>query len=180
MSSHPTDATEGATENEGTAVTVMAQSAAIPQPRPSVEAGPMSASSVTTALSSVVFIEPMAGFDADVDFSLSPIDEAGMLQSLRSVRDPELRFVLSPAEVFFPDYRDSLTPVIQAPVSDALGIAAEAAELRMFVMLTIGTSLADTTANLRAPLVVDQVTGKAVQVILDDDSLPLRQLLPTG
>lgn len=175
----PADATEGATENEGTAVTVLAQSAAIPQPRPSVEVGPMSASSAA-ALSSVVFIEPMAGFDADIDFSLSPIDEAGMLQSLRSVRDPELRFVLSPAEVFFPDYRDSLTPVIQSPVSDALGIAAGAAELRMYVMLTIGTSLTDTTANLRAPLVVDQVTGRAVQVILDDDSLPLRQLLPTG
>lgn len=177
MNEYDIVAREGANENEGTAVTVVVESAVIPQPRPSVEVGPMSASPATDA---VVFIEPMAGFDADVDFSLSPIDEAGMLQSLRSKRDPELRFVLSPAEVFFADYRDSLTPVITAPVADALGIAVADASLKMYVMLTIGTSLADTTANLRAPLVVDQVTGKAVQVILDDDTLPLRQLLPAG
>lgn len=127
----------------------------------------------------VTMIEPLAGFEADTEYTLTRIDEAGMLQSLRSVRDADLRFVISPAEVFFAAYRDSLTEVITAPVAGALGVDRSAADLAMYVMLTIGSSLKDTTANLRAPLVVDRATGRAVQVILEDDSLPLSQPLPT-
>lgn len=131
------------------------------------------------AATHVTMIEPMAGFEDDIDFSLSAIDEAGILQSLRSVRDPELRFVISPAEVFFGGYRDAVQPIIAAPVATALATTEAEAALKMYVVLTIGTSLADTTANLRAPLVVDAASGKAVQVILDDNSLPLRHPLPS-
>jgi flagellar assembly factor FliW len=134
----------------------------------------------TTAVTQVTMIEPMAGFESDTDFTLSPIDEAGLLQSLRSVRDPGLRFVISPAEVFFADYRDSLQPMITAPVAEALHTAASSSAQQLFVVLTVGTSHADTTANLRAPLVVDRDTGRAIQVILDDPTLPLHQPLPHG
>lgn len=127
----------------------------------------------------VTMIEPMAGFEADIDFTLSPIDDGGVLQSLRSVRDPDLRFVVSPAEVFFAGYRDAVQPVITAPVATALATTEADARLRLYVLLTIGSSLVDTTANLRAPLVVDAASGRAVQVILDDSSLPLRHPLPT-
>lgn len=133
----------------------------------------------TTAVTQVTMIEPMAGFESDTDFTLSPIDEAGLLQSLRSVRDPELRFVISPAEVFFADYRDSLQPVITTPVAEALHTEADPAAQQLYVLLTVGASLSDTTANLRAPLVVDRQTGRAIQVILDDPALPLHHPLPT-
>jgi flagellar assembly factor FliW len=125
----------------------------------------------------VTLVEPLAGFDADTDFTLSPIDDAGVLQSLRSVRDTGLRFVITPAEVFFADYHASLLPVLAAPVVEALG-SEPAAPVRLYLLLTVGQSLTDTTANLRAPLAVDGSTGRAVQVILDDDALPLRQPLP--
>lgn len=175
------DARDGAHTEEGSTMTALTEiapeAATIPQARQSADGETMSAA--VQAMTTVTMIEPMAGFDADLDFSLQPIDEAGMLQSLRSTRDPELRFVLSPAEVFFAPYRDSLEPVIAAPVADALGIEPTDAQLQLYVMLTIGESLADTTANLRAPIVVDQVTGRAVQIIVDDDSLPLREPLPT-
>lgn len=137
--------------------------------RPAVAADP----------AAVTMVEPLAGFEADTDFTLSRIDDAGILQSLRSVRDSSLRFVISPAAVFFAEYRQSLTDVITAPVAGALGVRRADAALEMYVLLTVGTSLVDTTANLRAPLVIDHVTGRAVQVILDDDSLPLNQPLPT-
>ena len=132
------------------------------------------------AVTQVTMIEPMAGFESDTDFTLSLIDEAGLLQSLRSVRDPGLRFVISPAAVFFAEYRDSLQPVITTPVAEALHTAADPAAQQLFVLLTVGSSLADTTANLRAPLVVDRDTGRAIQVILDDPELPLRHPLPAA
>lgn len=192
---HEPQATDGAVTTtlspKGAAVTIAADPVIIPRARQSVEEGTMSARSTAAearpadhrptagAATQVTMIEPLAGFEAHTEYTLTRIDDAGMLQSLRSVRDADLRFVISPAEVFFAAYRDSLTEVITAPVAGALGIAPSEADLEMYVMLTIGTSLKDTTANLRAPLVVDHATGKAVQVILDDDTLPLSQPLPT-
>lgn len=181
--SYHTKATDGAPtpSTKGAAVTIAADPVVIPRARQSVEEGAMSAESTVAenAATSVTMIEPLAGFETDTEYTLSRIDEAGMLQSLRSVRDTALRFVISPAEVFFAAYRDSLTDVITAPVAGALGIAQSEADLEMYVMLTIGSSLKDTTANLRAPLVVDRASGRAVQVILEDDTLPLSQPLPT-
>jgi flagellar assembly factor FliW len=45
----------------------------------------------------------------------------------------------------------------------------------MLVLLVVraGDTLADTTVNLRAPLVVNTATRRASQVILDDAELPL-------
>lgn len=149
------------------------------RPGTRAEEGAVSAPTGGGAVTQVTMIEPMAGFESDTDFTLSAIDEAGLLQSLRSVRDPELRFVISPAEVFFAEYRDWLQPVITAPVAEALHTAADATAQQLYVVLTVGGSLAETTANLRAPLVVDRVTGRAIQVILDDPALPLRHPLPS-
>lgn len=144
----------------------------IPEARRSVEGDSMSQAAAVT------MVEPIAGFESDTDYLLSPIDEAGYLASLRSVRDPELRFVLSPAEIFFADYGRTLTQIVTAPVADALGTEPDANAQQILVILTIGSSLKDTTANLRAPLVVDRATGRAIQVILEDDSFPLRAPLP--
>jgi flagellar assembly factor FliW len=182
-------ATDGDPTTKGTVVTVTARALHIetivettaPRARRSVqgrEGGTVSAQA--PAATQVTMVEPLAGFETDTDFTLTPIDEAGVLQSLRSVRDTDLRFVVSPAGVFFAAYRDSLDGVIGAPVATALGVRQQDAALTLYVLLTVGTSLKDTTANLRAPLVIDHATGRAVQVILDDDALPLRQPLPTA
>lgn len=179
MTDNPT-ATDGVPSEKDTTVTVVADTGTIPSARRSVEADPMPASStLSPATTSVTMVEPIAGFDADTQFTLSSIDDAGYLKSLRSVRDPELRFVITPAEVFFASYRDALVPLVTAPVADALATADDPAAQQLYVLLTIGSSLADTTANLRAPLVIDVATGRAIQVILDDDTFPLRQPLPT-
>lgn len=118
------------------------------------------------------FVEPLPGFAAEDEYSIAAIDERGLLFSLRAVTDPGLRFVLSPAGAFFPDYR----PDIPDAVGDALG----GTDVTVLVMLTIGAGLADATANLRAPIVVCPATNQAVQVILDDESLPMREPLVRG
>lgn len=129
-------------------------------------AGP-SATAAADALA-VEFVEPLPGFDQDSAFTLSAIDPNGLLLSLRSARDPSLRFVLTPSDCFFDDYRPELAPVI----TDSLG-----EPVQVLLVLSIGNDLTDATANLRAPIVVSTGTGKAMQVILDDDSLPMRRPL---
>ena len=113
----------------------------------------------------LTFVEPLPGFD-DEGYTLSAIDEQGALYSMWSVDHPDLRFVLSPADVFFPGYRPEL--------ADALAGVLGSDEVDVLLMLTIGSSLSAATANLRAPVVVAPSTGRAVQVILDDDALPMR------
>jgi flagellar assembly factor FliW len=118
------------------------------------------------------FVEPMPGFDQESSYSLSAIDPNGLLLSMRSVREPQLRFVLTPSATFFDDYRPQLAPV----VTDALG-ADGPDDVELLLVLTIAEGLADATANLRAPIVVAPGTGRAMQVVLDDDTLPMRRPL---
>jgi flagellar assembly factor FliW len=121
------------------------------------------------SLRAVRFVEPLLGFDHVDSFTLAPIDPNGLLYSMRSTDDPELRFVLAPPEGFFADY----LPALDDTVGDTLG----ASEVEVLVMITVVSGLEDATANLRAPIVFAPSTGCAVQVVLDDDSLPMHQPL---
>lgn len=115
------------------------------------------------------FTEPLPGFAAEDEYTLSAIDPRGLLYSLRSVQEPSVRFVLSPAGAFFADYR----PDVESAVAPALG----ADDIELFLVLTLGTGLGDATANLRAPIAVASSTARAVQVILDDETLAMREPL---
>lgn len=118
------------------------------------------------------FVEPMPGFDDEDRYELSAIDPNGLLYSMRSVRDPQVRFVLTPSNSFFDDYLPDLGPV----VAEALGEDPDG-EVQVLLVLTIAGGLADATANLRAPIVISASTGNAMQVVLDDESLPMRRPL---
>jgi flagellar assembly factor FliW len=120
----------------------------------------------------IEFVEPLPGFEAENAFTLSAIDSDGLLLSLRSVRTPDLRFVLTPAECFFADYRPEFGPA----VTQALGDDADGG-VELLLMLTIGTGLRDATANMRAPILVSTGSGRAMQVVLDDETLPMRRPL---
>jgi flagellar assembly factor FliW len=110
------------------------------------------------------FVEPLPGFPDESAYVLSAIDDEGALFSLRSVRFPELRFVLTPADTFFGDYEPDLGPLDGVLGSD---------DVELMLILTLGQSLTDATANLRAPIVVSTTTGLAVQLILEDTNLPM-------
>lgn len=122
-------------------------------------------------MTQLTFVEPLPGFP-DQEYTLDPIDPAGLLQSLRSVENPELRFVLAQASAFFPDYSPAL--------SDALAEPLGSDEVDVLLVLTLGDQLHDATANLRAPIAVARATDRAVQVILDDESLPMQAALVAG
>ena len=122
-------------------------------------------------MTELTFIEPLPGFP-DQQYTLEPIDPAGLLQSLRSVEHPELRFVLARAGAFFPEYSPELAGALAEPLGSD--------EVEVLLVLTVGTGLQDATANLRAPIAVARATDRAVQVILDDESLPMQAALGAG
>ena len=120
----------------------------------------------------IELVQPMPGFPDHHRFALVQLDDDGVLCALRSLDDPALRFLVVPPVPFFPDYE----PVVGDEVVDALGITS-VDDVLVLVVLTAGASLADTTANLLAPVLVNTATQRAAQVILDDTDLPVARPL---
>jgi flagellar assembly factor FliW len=116
----------------------------------------------------IELVRPLPGFPELNRFALVQLDDAGELCSLTSLDQPGLRFLVVPPARFFPDY---------APVVDDATVAdleiGSAEDVLVLVVLTAGQSLADTTANLAAPVLVNPAARRAAQVVLDEPGLPV-------
>jgi flagellar assembly factor FliW len=121
-----------------------------------------------TDLPVIDLVRPLPGFPEDDAFTLVRLDETGTLSRLRSLTHDGLQFLVVPAMTFFPDY----APVVGDDVVADLEIAS-AEDVLVLLIINAAASLAETTANLRAPLLVNVKSNKAAQVILDDADLPL-------
>lgn len=117
----------------------------------------------------IELVHPMPGFPEQRRFALVQLDEDGVLCALRSVDDPDLRFLVVPPVKFFPDY----APVVKDETVTELGISS-AEEVLVLVVINAGATLQETTANLMAPVLVNTTTRRASQVILDDPELSVR------
>lgn len=84
---------------------------------------------------------------------------------LQCVDRGDLAFVVVPPEVFFPDY----APAITGDAAARLGLR-DAADAIVLVIVTLGTSPAEATANLLGPVVVNRTNGRSAQLVLDSSS----------
>jgi flagellar assembly factor FliW len=117
--------------------------------------------------------EPLPGFPGFRDYALLPVDGTGLVHWLQAIDPDGPRFVAVLAAPFFPDY----APVLPGVVRTELGLD-DAAEPRLYCLVTIPDGdLGAATANLRAPLAVNEVTGRARQVVLADGGHPIRRPL---
>jgi flagellar assembly factor FliW len=131
------------------------------------------------------FVRPVPGFPGLDRFVLVRLDggEAGLdgdsgssepddpmaLFELRSVQEPDVRFLVGAAAVLFPDYWIDLDE--QACIDLELTDASDALVL---LILTVGADPGSTTANLLAPVVINGRTRAAAQVILSGSDWPVR------
>lgn len=114
-------------------------------------------------------IEPLPGFPDHDRFALVRLDDDGVVSALRSLDDSGLRFLVVPPTAFFAGY----APEIDDATAAALE-ASSAEDLLVLVLVSTAETAASATVNLRAPVVVNHRTRKAAQVVLTDESLPLR------
>lgn len=114
-------------------------------------------------------IEPLPGFPDRRRFALVRLDDDGLVSALRSLDDDRLRFLVVPPNAFFAGY----APEIDDSTAEALE-ATTAEDLFVLVLVSTAETAASATVNLRAPVVVNHRTRKAAQVVLSDESLPLR------
>ncbi len=121
-------------------------------------------------------VSPMLGFPEHRRFALTRLDDEGTVCDLRSLDDPELRFVVVPPSLFFTDYTPEITDATAALLQ-----AGSADELLTLSVVTLGDDAGAATANLLAPVLVNHGQRIAAQVVLDDANLSLRApLVPAG
>ena len=140
-----------------------------------IEAAEQDVDAETEAVPTLRFVGPIAGFAAHGEFVLQEIDPASIVCALRSLDDPEVRFLVMPPGPFFPDY----APELSDDEAEILGLT-QAEDALVLVIVNAGASVAEATVNLLAPIVVNTVTLRAAQVVLNDPSLPLRAPLIVG
>lgn len=118
-------------------------------------------------MSAVRFIVPPPGLEPLAEFELTAVSGADGLYSLSSVERPEVRLFTIDAEVHLPGY----SPELPDDRAAELGISAPE-EAMLLVVVT--PSREGSTVNLLAPVVVNRSDGAALQLVLDDDALPVR------
>lgn len=111
---------------------------------------------------------PLPGLAAHVHYSLTALDEIGVLFALRSDNEPQVRLFVVTPRAFFPEYR----PVVAGSLRDVLDLGDEDPVILTVVHPPQGEYPA--TANLLAPLFVNARTGRAVQAVLEGSEWPLR------
>lgn len=117
----------------------------------------------------LTFVEPIPGLGALTEFTLTPIDDGGLVFMLRSVDAPQTRLFLLDPEPYFPTYR----PDLSDDQADLLGLDVDGVAAAALVVITPSPENGQHTANLLAPVVFNSVTGAALQVVLEED-LPIR------
>jgi flagellar assembly factor FliW len=113
-----------------------------------------------TDLPLLEFVDAVPGLPGMSRCVLVQLDESGALFRLRSVIDPDLQLVVAAPAVFFEDY----SPEIDDVTAESIGLTTVEDAL-LLVVVTVGANLAESTANLLAPIVVNQRTRQCVQVL---------------
>jgi flagellar assembly factor FliW len=123
----------------------------------------------------IEFVTPMPGFPEHRRFVLARIEGTELLYALRAVDDPAVRFLVAPPAPFFPAY----APEIDDHSLEMLQVSDPSA-LLVLLVLSVQDHPEKTTANLLAPIVVDQNSRRAAQVVLAGNELSIRTPLATA
>jgi flagellar assembly factor FliW len=132
----------------------------------------MSATSTpaATGIRELRFDDGLPGFPDARRFTLTRWGgEDSSFSVLQCVDDDHLRFVVVPPELFFPGY----APVLGDDDVSRLGLR-DADDAIVVVVVTLGESPSDATANLLGPVVINRHTLAAAQVVLSGQDLPAR------
>ena len=109
------------------------------------------------------FAAGLPAFEEEREFIIIPYEEDSPYVFLQSVRTPDLAFLMTMPLAFFPDYEFT----IDDDVEKELGFTSPE-EVLIYAILTLsGKEIRDLTANLMAPIVINAVTRRAKQIVLD-------------
>lgn len=119
------------------------------------------------------FPSGIPGFLDEKEFYILPLEGTDLFV-LQSVKTPELAFIVTDPFVLLPQYEFDLPD----ETIEKLEIQTEK-DVVTFAILTLREPFKDTTANLQAPLVINQTKKLGKQVILNQTSYQTRHKIMT-
>jgi len=119
------------------------------------------------------FPQGLFGFEEEKQFLLLPFSGSkGTLLCFQSVKTPQLAFVAMNPFALKPDY----TPIISDEALKMMGVT-NSKELCYYVFCVVKDPIEESTVNLRCPIVVNEETEMAAQIILETTEYGMRQPL---
>lgn len=111
----------------------------------------------------VTFEYGIPGFQDERKFVFLPFTEDNIYQIMQSVQTKELAFVVTNPFIFFKDYEFDLddSTINQLDIQEKV-------DLTIYSILTVQDPFIETTANLQAPVIINQKNNKAKQLILSN------------
>ncbi|MCH1625070.1 flagellar assembly protein FliW [Fredinandcohnia quinoae] len=109
------------------------------------------------------FDQGIPGFPEDKEYIILQLTDDGVFYILQSVNTDQLAFIISNPFSHFKEYEFLI------PNDDQEHLKIDNPEdVTVFSIITLVEPLANTTANLQAPLVINLKTNKGKQIILND------------
>jgi flagellar assembly factor FliW len=124
----------------------------------------------------VKFPGGLPGFPHETAFALIPHSPDSPFAFLQSVAEPNLTFLIVDPFPFFNDYQFDVNDGLLQEIGAGGDIP-----IRVFNIVTVPEKVAEMTANLLAPIVVNWNSRNALQVVLEKTAYTTRhRLFPQG
>jgi flagellar assembly factor FliW len=117
------------------------------------------------------FDQGLPGFEEEKQFVLIPM-QGTPFSILQSVATTELAFITANPFVFFKEYDFELLSTVQEQLH-----VKESSDVFVQVILTVSEPFDKSTANLQAPIIINQKNNAGKQVVLTDRKYQTRHLL---
>ncbi len=112
---------------------------------------------------------PMLGFPKLKKFLLISTEQTYPFYWFQSVENPDVSFLMLETVLFFNDYK----PEISKKDINAVKCKNKS-DLRIFAIVVVPKNPKDSTANLKAPIIINEEKMLAKQVILDEDKFSIK------
>ncbi len=117
----------------------------------------------------IVFKEGLLGFEGLKKFFIVDPGDQTLILWFQSAEDPSTAFPIIEPKIFKPEYIVKLLPAELASLElESINDAS------VYTILTIPKTVTDMSANLKAPIVINNKTKIARQIVLQDSKLEVR------
>jgi flagellar assembly factor FliW len=117
----------------------------------------------------IAFSEGLLGFEKLTKFFVVDPGDSTLILWLQSIEDDSIAFPIIEPKIFKPDYVAKLLP------ADMNSVQIESvSEAKIYNILTIPTDITTMSANLKAPIVINNEKKVARQIVLQDNKLTVK------
>lgn len=117
----------------------------------------------------ITFSEGVLGFEKLRQFFVVDPGDSTLILWLQSIEDGEVAFPIIEPKIFKPDYVAKLLPADMASVE-----LESLSDAKIYSILTIPSNITEMSANLKAPIVINNNKKVAKQIVLQDSKLSVK------